>query len=165
MNEIVKLGHPSLKSRSNKVTEFDKGLHKLIDKMYEIMYNAHGVGLAAPQISKNIQVFVYDSGNGPKHCINPRLISKKDNSVFYEGCLSVPGYYFDITRADYVKVESVNIYNKKEIHEGDELIGRVLQHEMDHLKGKVLLSHLKRKERKEAITRIALEGFPGKHED
>ncbi len=164
MNEIVKLGHPSLKSKSTLVRDFDKGLHKLIDQMYEIMYNANGVGLAAPQISKNIQLFVYDSGSGPKHCINPRLITKKDTSVFYEGCLSLPGYYFDIRRADYVKVESFNIFNKKEIHEGDELTARVLQHEIDHLKGKVLLSRLKRKERREAITRIALEGFPGKHE-
>ena len=164
MLDIVTFGHPSLKMKSNDVTSFDNELKNLTDMMLEIMYAAPGVGLAAPQISKNIQLFVYDSGSGPKHCINPRLITKKDTSVFYEGCLSLPGYYFDIRRADYVKVESFNIFNKKEIHEGDELTARVLQHEIDHLKGKVLLSRLKRKERREAITRIALEGFPGKHE-
>jgi len=162
MNEIVKLGHPALITRSIKVGEFNDNLKRLIDQMYMIMYESNGVGLAAPQISKNIQLFVYDSGEGPKHCINPKIINKDGKSVFYEGCLSLPGYYFDITRSNYVKVESMNIYNKSEIHEGDELTARVLQHEVDHLNGKLLLSKLKRKEKKEAIRRISIDGFPGK---
>ena len=165
MNEIVKLGHPSLTIKSNKVTEFDKRLKQLINQMYEAMYSSHGVGLAAPQISKNIQLFVYDAGDGPRHCINPKIIKKEGKTTFHEGCLSLPGYYFDINRSYYVKVQSVSMDNNIEIHEGDELIARVLLHEMDHLNGKLLLSRLKRKERKEAITRIAIEGFPGKYED
>ena len=162
MNEIVKLGHPSLITKSIKIKEFDDNLKRLIEQMYAIMYESNGVGLAAPQISKNIRLFVYDSGDGPKHCINPKIIKKDGKSVFHEGCLSLPGYYFDITRSDYVKLESMNMYNKTEIHEGDELTGRVLQHEIDHLNGKLLLSKLKRKEKKEAITRISIGGFPGK---
>ena len=165
MNEIVKLGHPSLITKSTKVNEFNNNLKRLIDQMYAIMYESNGVGLAAPQISKNLQLFVYDAGEGPKHCINPKIIKKDGKSVFYEGCLSLPGYYFDITRSNYVKIESMNLYNKKEIHEGDELIARVLQHEIDHLNGKLLLTKLKRKERKEAITRISINGFPGKDEN
>ena len=165
MNEIVKLGHPSLSSKSNKIEKFDSSLKSLVNQMYQIMYDSHGVGLAAPQISKNIQLFVYDSGEGPKHCINPKILKKNGKSVFYEGCLSLPGYYFDITRANYIQLEALDIHGKKVIHEGDELTARVLQHEIDHLKGKLLLSSLKRKERKEAITRIVLEGFPGRDAD
>ena len=165
MDKIVKLGHPSLKIKSKKITHFDENLNRLVKNMEMIMYHANGVGLAAPQISKNIQLFVYDVGDGPKHCINPKVVLKSETSVFYEGCLSVPGYYFDISRPNYVKIECVNLDNQKVIHEGEALIGRVLQHEIDHLNGKLLLNRLKRTERKEAMTDIAIKGFPGPYEN
>jgi len=165
MEKIITLGHPSLKLKSSKISKFDNNLNNLIENMYNIMYEAHGVGLAAPQISKNIQLFVYDVGNGPNYCINPKITSRKNTSVFYEGCLSVPGYYFDIPRSDYVRVECVDSNNQLKVHEGEELTGRVLQHEIDHLNGKLLLNRLKRKERKEAITKIAINGFPGPYEN
>ena len=161
MDKIITLGHPSLKIKSTKITKFDNNLNILIENMYNMMYEANGVGLAAPQISKNIQLFVYDVGSGPNHCINPKIINRNDKSVFYEGCLSVPGYYFDISRSNYVRVECVDSKNQKRIHEGEELTGRVLQHEIDHLNGKLLINRLKRKERKQAITKIAMNGFPG----
>jgi len=165
MDKIVTLGHPSLKIKSVKISVFDNNLINLVKNMYNIMYESHGVGLAAPQVSKNIQLFVYDVGEGPNHCINPKVIQRNDTSIFHEGCLSVPGYYFDISRSNYVKVECVNLDNEKVIHEGEDLIARVLQHEIDHLKGKLLLSRLKRSERREAITNIAIKGFPGPYED
>tara|TARA_B100001750_G_C15337956_1_gene510756 strand:+ start:228 stop:722 length:495 start_codon:yes stop_codon:yes gene_type:complete len=162
MNEIVKYGHPSLTIKCKSVTVFDKSLKTLADKMLEIMYLNKGVGLAAPQIGIDMNIFVYDAGNGANICINPKLISRKNKSVFHEGCLSLPGYYWEITRSDYVKITAQDLDGINKIHEGDELIGRVLQHEIDHLKGKILLSKLKRSERKEALMKIALNGFPGK---
>ena len=165
MDKIVTLGHPSLKIKSKKITIFDENLKKLIKNMEMIMYEANGVGLAAPQISKNIQLFVYDVGDGAKHCINPKVVQKSETSIFHEGCLSVPGYYFDISRPNYVKIECVNLDNQKVIHEGEELTGRVLQHEIDHLNGKLLLNRLKRGDRKDAITNIAIKGFPGPYEN
>jgi peptide deformylase len=78
-----------------------------------------------------------------------------------EGCLSLPGYYWDIERAEYAKITCLNEQGEEVIHEGDDLMGRVLQHEYDHLKGKLLIKSLKRKARKEAMREISLKGFPG----
>ena len=79
-----------------------------------------------------------------------------------EGCLSLPGYYWDIERAEYASLDCYDINGRQITYEGDDLTGRVLQHEYDHLKGKVLLTALKRKERKIALKNISLNGFPGK---
>jgi peptide deformylase len=78
-----------------------------------------------------------------------------------EGCLSLPGYYWDIERAEYASLDCYNVNGEPITYEGDDLIGRVLQHEYDHLRGKVLISSLKRKERKLALKNISLNGFPG----
>jgi len=162
MLDIVTFGHPSLKMKSNDVTSFDNELKNLTDMMLEIMYAAPGVGLAAPQIGINKNVFVFDVGDGPNIAVNPRLIKKSGKINFLEGCLSLPGYYWEITRSEYVKMDCFNQHGKNIIYEGDDLLGRVLQHELDHLKGKVLLTCLDRKTRKEAMKNISLNGFPGK---
>ena len=78
-----------------------------------------------------------------------------------EGCLSLPGYYWDIERHEYAKIHCLNEKGDETIYEGDELMGRVLQHELDHLKGKLLLKSMKRKQRKEALKEISIKGFPG----
>ena len=78
-----------------------------------------------------------------------------------EGCLSLPGYYWDIERHEYAKIQCLNENGDETIYEGDELIGRVLQHELDHLKGKLLLKSMTRKQRKEALKEISIKGFPG----
>mgnify|MGYP001173203896 CR=1 FL=1 len=161
MNEIVTYGHPSLTIKCKPITVYNKSLRTLSDKMLEIMYLNKGVGLAAPQIGIDMNIFVYDVGQGPNICINPKLLSKKNKSVFHEGCLSLPGYYWEITRSDYVKISAQDLNGNNIIHEGDELTGRVLQHEIDHLKGKLLISKLKRTDRKEALMKIAMNGFPG----
>ncbi len=165
MKEIVTLGHPSLNIKSEKIYTFDKNLRTLIEQMTETMYKASGVGLAAPQISKNIRLFVYDVGDGPKHCINPKIIRRAGKAIIHEGCLSVPGYYFDIKRSEYVAVEALDMEGKKEIHEGSELTARVLQHEIDHLNGKLLLTRLKRKEKAIALSEISQKGIPGPYAD
>ncbi len=161
MKEIVTFGHPSLNIKSQKISIFNDNLRTLIEQMTETMYKASGVGLAAPQVSKNIRLFVYDIGDGPKHCINPKIIRRAGKAIIHEGCLSVPGYYFDIKRSEYVAVEALNIDGNTEIHEGSELTARVLQHEIDHLNGKLLLTRLKRKDKTSALSEISQKGIPG----
>jgi len=161
MDEIVTFGHPSLKTRSSEITEFNEDLKILSERMIKIMYEAPGVGLAAPQIGINKNIFVFDAGNGAQVAVNPKKIEVEGSSIFLEGCLSLPGYYWEIERPEFAKIFCQNLKGENITYEGDELTGRVLQHEFDHLKGKLLLSSLTRKERKEAIKKIAVNGFPG----
>jgi peptide deformylase len=161
MKEIVHFGYPSLKIDSTDVLEFDKNLKNLTDEMIQIMYNAPGVGLAAPQIGINKNIFVFDAGDGPKVAINPHNLILEGSITFMEGCLSLPGYYWDIERAEYASLDCFDLAGNQINFEGDDLTGRVLQHEYDHLNGKVLLTALKRKERKAALKNISLNGFPG----
>ena len=163
MKEIVKFGHPSLKIKSEDVQEFDKSLKVLVSEMIEIMYNAPGVGLAAPQIGINKNIFVFDSGDVPKVAINPHNLKVEGTITFMEGCLSLPGYYWDIDRGEYASLDAYDVNGKAVTYKGDDLTGRVLQHELDHLNGKLLIASLKRKERKAALKEISLKGFPGDH--
>ena len=162
MLDIVTFGHPSLNMRSTNVTSFDNELKNLTSMMLEIMYAAPGVGLAAPQIGINKNVFVFDVGDGPNIAVNPKSIKKSGKINFLEGCLSLPGYFWEISRSEHAKMACFDLEGNKIIYEGDDLLGRVLQHELDHLKGKVLLTCLDRKTRKQALKDISLNGFPGK---
>jgi len=163
MKEIVKFGHPSLKIKSEDVQDFDKHLKVLVSEMIEIMYNAPGVGLAAPQIGINKNIFVFDAGDGPKVAVNPHNLKVEGTITFMEGCLSLPGYYWDIDRGEYASLDAYDVNGKAVTYKGDDLTGRVLQHEFDHLNGKLLIGSLKRKERKAALKEISLKGFPGDH--
>ena len=163
MKEIVKFGHPSLKIKSEDVQECDKSLKLLVSEMIEIMYNAPGVGRAAPQIGINKNIFVLDSGDGPKVAVNPHNLKVEGTITFMEGCLSLPGYYWDIDRGEYASLDAYDVNGKAVTYKGDDLTGRVLQHELDHLNGKLLIASLKRKERKAALKEISLKGFPGDH--
>ena len=161
MKEIVKFGHPSLKIVSSEIITFDAELKILANEMIHIMYKAPGVGLAAPQIGINKNIFVFDAGEGPKIVINPHSIKLEGSITFMEGCLSLPGYYWDIERSEYASLDCYDLNGEPITYEGDDLTGRVLQHEYDHLKGKVLITALKRKQRKAALKDISLNGFPG----
>ena len=161
MKEIVHFGHPSLKIESTDVTKFNSDLLNLTNEMTDIMYKAPGVGLAAPQIGINKNIFVFDSGDGPKVAINPYNLKLEGSITFMEGCLSLPGYYWDIERSEFASLDCFDVHGKPITYEGDDLLGRVLQHEYDHLRGKVLLTALTRKERKAALKRISINGFPG----
>ena len=161
MSDIVVFGHPSLTSKSVDVEKIDDYIISLTKRMIQIMYDAQGVGLAAPQIGINKNIFVFDAGDGPKVAINPKLIDLQGIVVFMEGCLSLPGYYWDIARYEYAKLSCLNQDGEEVTYEGEDLLGRVLQHEYDHLQGQLLLKKLKRKVRKEALKEISIKGFPG----
>ena len=161
MSEIVTFGHPALTAKSSNIEQIDDYIVSLSKKMINIMYEAPGVGLAAPQIGINKNIFVFDAGGGPKVAINPKIEDLQGDIIFMEGCLSLPGYYWDIERYEYAKLSCLNENGEEIIYEGEELLGRVLQHEYDHLQGNLLLKKLKRKIRKEALKEISIKGFPG----
>ena len=108
MNEIVTFGHPALISKSSNIDQIDDYIINLSKKMISIMYEAPGVGLAAPQIGINKNIFVFDAGEGPFVAINPKMEKKEGEIIFMEGCLSLPGYYWDIERAEYARISCLN---------------------------------------------------------
>lgn len=145
---------PVLSMNASDVIDFDADLSRLVDDMFETMYEAPGVGLAAPQIGISKRIFVADTGEGPFMMANPQIVTVSGRWKFEEGCLSVPGKYWLIKRSDYARAEGVGLDGEPVMLEGDELVGRVLQHEIDHLNGTLLLSHLSARIRRQALKEL-----------
>ena len=156
---------PVLSMRAADVTEFDTNLRRLVDDMLETMFDAPGVGLAAPQIGVSKRVFVADIGEGPFVMANPRIVATSGKWKFEEGCLSVPGRYWQIKRPEYARAEGVGLDGGFIAFEGDDLMGRVLQHEIDHLDGTVLLAHLSPRVRRQVLKELREDslGTEGAH--
>ena len=144
-------GDPVLKQRSREVEELDGSLAGLVEAMYESMYEAVGLGLAAPQVGVQKRLFTYDVGEGPSVLVNPVIVETTGELVFEEGCLSVPGLKFEITRPKVVTVQGVDLHGNEVVFEGDDVLGRLLLHEVDHLDGVLLLDRLEPDERKRAL--------------
>ena len=145
---------PVLAMQATEIMVFDDALAKLADDMLETMYDAPGVGLAAPQIGISKRLFVADIGDGPFAMANPQIVETKGKWKFEEGCLSVPGRYWMIKRNDYARATGFDLDGNPVEYEGDELMGRVLQHEIDHLNGILLLSHLGHRLRNQVLTEL-----------
>lgn len=150
---------PVLSMKTSTVTEFDDDLSRLVEDMLDTMYDAPGVGLAAPQIGVSKRIFVADVGEGPLVMVNPSITITEGKWKFEEGCLSVPGKYWMIKRFDYVVAEGVDALGQPVVYEGDELLGRVLQHEIDHLDGMLLLSRLNARTKKQALKELREESL------
>jgi peptide deformylase len=116
------------------------------------MYEAEGIGLAAPQVGIQKRLFVYDIGEGPQTLINPEIIDSDGEWAFEEGCLSVPGMSFEIVRPKQVHLVGRDLEGNEISIEADELLARLFQHELDHLEGVLLLDHLDRDQRKAALS-------------
>ena len=151
---------PVLRMEAKLVDAIDGDIRRLVDDMLETMYEAPGVGLAAPQIGVSLQVIVCDVGEGPFHMVNPVMEETSGEWTYEEGCLSVPEYYWPIERAAYARARGFDIDGREVVYEGDELMGRVLQHELDHLEGTLLLRRLPRRLRKQALRDIREHGLP-----
>ena len=151
---IRTFGDPVLRARAAAVTDNAESLQRLVDGMLETMYEAPGVGLAAPQIGISKAIFVADVGEGPFVMINPEIVELSGSWTFDEGCLSVPGYYWPIKRPAYCKARGTDVEGNEVTYEGEELMGRVLQHEIDHLNGMLLLERLPRRTKKQALKEI-----------
>ena len=144
-------GDPVLRTPAEPVDDLSSAYERLIDDMLETMYEAPGVGLAAPQIGISKQIFVADVGDGPFAMFNPEITETAAVWAFDEGCLSVPGYFWEIERPGFAKARGFDIDGHEITLEGDELMGRVLQHEIDHLNGMLLLERLPRRLKKQAL--------------
>jgi peptide deformylase len=144
---IVKFGNPVLEKSSETVTVFDDELQKLIDDMFESMYAAHGVGLAAPQIGIGRRIAVIDVTfkEDPKAklvLINPEIIRTEGRHTQSEGCLSIPDFRENVTRPNVVTVRAQDSHGEFFEKTGEELLARALLHETDHLNGKLYISHI-----------------------
>ena len=155
-------GDPVLKQRCAEVAEIDGALARLVDGMVETMYEAPGLGLAAPQVGVQKRLFVYDldDGSGPHTIVNPTITESRGEWEFDEGCLSIPGLYFPIVRPKEIHLTGVDLDGNDVSIEADELLARLLQHELDHLDGRLLFEYLDDDERKAALKALRTRNTP-----
>jgi peptide deformylase len=149
--QIRVFGDPVLKQRAKEITEIDDALVRLTDDMLVTMYDAPGVGLAAPQVGVQKRLFVYDWGDGPGVLINPEIRESHGEWTFEEGCLSVPGLSWEIVRPKSIQVVGIDLDGNTVDFDLDEYEARVFQHELDHLEGVLLLEHLEDDVRRDAM--------------
>ena len=139
---IVLLGDPRLRLKGETVDSFGKPLHELLDDLTDSMRHAPGVGLAAPQLGEPLRASVIEVENHLYELINPEIVRASGDDRDLEGCLSIPGYVAYITRKEKVWVVARNRVGKKIKVAGSGLLGRALQHELDHLDGKLYIDYL-----------------------
>jgi peptide deformylase len=154
MSFIRRYGDPVLKSRATPVDRFDDSLRTQVSRMGAIMNDALGVGLAAPQVGLSQRLLVYRVGHEAPliALVNPEIEwSSEDEEPAEEGCLSIPGIGVDVDRPVYVRVEALDEFGERRTVEASGLEARVIQHEIDHLDGVLILDRTTREQRKEAI--------------
>jgi len=153
---IRTFGDPVLRLVCKPISDIDDTVRILARDMIETMYDAPGVGLAANQIGIPRRIAVFDAQDelGPRVMINPEVVESEGELEYEEGCLSVPGHYWEITRPAFVRVRALDLEGSEVEYAGDGLIGRVLQHEADHLNGGLLMDHLPKRMRKKALQEI-----------
>jgi peptide deformylase len=157
MSFIRKLGDPVLKSRATPVDRFDDSLRRQVSRMAGLMNDALGVGLAAPQLGISQRLLVYRVGHdAPLIALaNPELEwSSSDQEAGEEGCLSIPGVTVDVERPVHVRVRALDEEGEQRVVEASGLEARVIQHEMDHLDGVLILERTSRDERKRALREL-----------
>jgi peptide deformylase len=142
---ILEYPDPRLRTRAQPVGVFDAALQTLIDDMFETMYDAPGIGLAATQVNVHKQLLVLDVSeekNAPLVLINPKILTREGSQIYQEGCLSVPNIYADVERADRITVEALDRHGQALDFDADGLLAVCVQHEMDHLVGKLFVDYL-----------------------
>ena len=153
MLDIYKIGDEVLTEKCSDIKEFDEALKMLSDAMIDTLEEADGVGLAGPQVGVSKKIFVvHIRGEEPIVFINPSIISTSiETGVYEEGCLSIPGLYHDVGRPLRVTVQAQDVKGKPFTIEADGLLARVIQHENDHLYGKLYIDHLDEREREKVL--------------
>jgi peptide deformylase len=161
------LGDPVLRKKALSVKEITPACAQTLSRMAQAMYAGPGIGLAAPQLGINEAMIVVDIGSGLYKLINPKIVKKEGQQVLQEGCLSIPGICIKVTRAKKILVEAFDEASKPVSIEAEDLLACVFQHEIDHLKGKLIvdyaslleklkikkvLSELKKKANKEGLS-------------
>jgi|LSQX01.3.fsa_nt_gb peptide deformylase len=154
MLDIYTLGDEVLRTKAEKITQFDNALSILVDAMFDSMLEADGVGLAAPQVGVSKRLFVVDTRKEGERIafVNPEIIQMSHESIAHEeGCLSIPGMYYDITRPAKVTVQAQDVNGKSFVLEASGLLARVIQHEYDHLEGVLFIDRMDEESRKALI--------------
>ncbi|KEK30044.1 peptide deformylase [Shewanella xiamenensis] len=159
--KVLRFPDERLRTQAQPITEFTAELQTQIDDMFETMYQEKGIGLAATQVDYHKQLIVMDLQDEverPKVFINPEIIASSGDFCNEEGCLSVPGIYAKVDRAEFVTVKALDRHGNEFTVEADDLFAICIQHEMDHLKGKLFvdyLSPLKRQRIKQKLEKAA----------
>jgi len=155
---ILKFPDPRLRKKASPVLAVDESIRSLAADMAETMYAAPGIGLAATQVDVHKQVIVIDTSedrSGLITLINPRIVERDGEQVYEEGCLSVPGIYEKVTRSEHVKITTLSLDGSEREIEARGLLAVCIQHEMDHLQGKVFVDHLSQLKQSRIKNRIA----------
>jgi peptide deformylase len=151
--EIMTYGHPVLTKKAEEIKNINQDIVDIAEKMIYTMHSTPGIGLAAPQINRSLRLITVDLSVGDSQedlfiLINPELLSQEGEQVLEEGCLSVPGINEKVTRPFKVKVEGIDLKEKKRVIEAEGLLARVLCHEIDHINGRLFISRLSPLKRK-----------------
>lgn len=149
--EIRTFGDPVLKAVAEEVENIDGKIIRLTQNMLQAMYKAPGLGLAAPQIGVQKQIFVYDIDGEPITLLNPKIVESRGEWVYDEGCLSIPGLYVEMLRPKEVLLEAIDLSGNTIQVEADELLARLFQHELDHLNGVLMFDRMTPDQRDEAL--------------
>jgi peptide deformylase len=141
---IRRAGDPVLREKARRVRTIDSSIHKLIEDMWETMYDAPGVGLAAPQIGIPLRVIVIDASDQKIALVNPEIVKRSGERILDEGCLSVPGFRGTITRSVKVLAKGIDPFTGKEVRvrSEDDLLAEALEHEIDHINGILYIDYL-----------------------
>lgn len=139
-------GDPCLREKSQKLTNIGPGERMLVNAMIDAMHEHKGIGLAAPQVGINQRIFVADIGEGPHVFINPKIIKKEGAAIVEEGCLSIPEIGIEVQRAEKILIQYQDEDGNKHERSFEELLARVIQHENDHLDGKLIVDYASEKE-------------------
>ncbi len=159
--EIIKLPDKRLRLVSEPVKRIDAGIHKLVEDMFETMYAAPGIGLAAIQVGVGKRLFTADlskkeEAREPQVFINPEIVWASDEKAIHEeGCLSIPEYYEDVERPVQVKVKYLDLDGKAHEIEADGLLARCVQHEIDHINGVLFIDHISKLKRDRVIKKFS----------
>jgi peptide deformylase len=135
------LGDPLLRNKAKKVQRITDDQRRILSQMSRLMYESQGIGLAAPQVGINESLIVVDIGTGLYKLINPKILKKEGQQILEEGCLSVPGVYIKIKRAKKILVEALDENSQTLRIEAQDLLACVLQHEIDHLQGRLIVDY------------------------
>lgn len=139
------LGDPILRNNAREVEEFDERLQVTLEKMRQLMVEAEGVGLAAPQVGIPLRFFVARLGDASYNIINPRIVAHEGQVVDEEGCLSLPGEYCLVERFKWIRLEAQDELGESMVLEAEGLLARIFQHEMDHLDGRLIIDIMEAK--------------------
>ena len=151
--KIRTYGDPVLKTKAAEVTDINGKIARLVDDMFDTLYDSDsGIALAAPQIGVQKQIFIWDVEEEQMAIINPQIIETSGEWVYDEGCLSIPGLYVEMLRPNHVLVRGYTVEGDEVEIEASELMGRLFQHEIDHLNGVLMFDRMTPEQRKEAMT-------------